>query len=268
MPHSGSSGGSYVAAKSFHGQNPFVSKRELQRELIVLDSLRHPNVSKLVGLAVCANREYLLMELHDGSLFELIHYPDHLESSGPISDGQITEIALGLAKALDYLHGQSIVHVDVKSANVLVDMPASRSGSIVPTLCDFGHVHTLSKTGGTRMIRRYGTPNWAAPEALRCETMTTAVDIWSFGVVLWEMQSSEVPHANFSRGQLIAAVGWAGLRPDLSCLRNERLSRVTMACLEGSALKRPTAKALKKDLRAMKSIATKQTWEMLSGFFS
>jgi serine/threonine protein kinase len=255
---------SYVAAKNIQGS---FAKRELHREMVMFAALRHPNVLNLIGLGTCSrDREYILTELHEGSLFELIHIPERLGAPQQLSNRNIIELARGIIAALIYLHSLHVAHVDVKSANVLLDMTSS-SNLAEPKICDFGHAQLMPRNGASRKIRRYGTPNYAAPECLRCESITTAVDIWSFGVVLYEMQTKEVPHHNLSQGQIVTAVGWAGLRPDCSALSFEGLAEVTSKCLQGCPSVRPDAMKLQKEIRAIKSTARRQTWEMLSGFF-
>lgn len=258
--------GSYVAAKSIQG-SAVTAKRELQREMVVFAGFRHPNVLKLIGLSTCKwQREYILTELHEGSLFEVIHDPDRLGAPQRLSNCRIVELGRGIAGALMYMHSLYIAHVDVKSANVLLDLPSSNAPA-VPKICDFGHAQMMPRSGASRMIRRYGTPNYAAPECLRCESITTAVDIWSFGMLLYEMQSRQVPNYGLSQGQIATAVGWAGVIPDLDALSFEELARLAKTCLQGCPSMRPNAKKLQKDLKALETTARRQTWKMLSEFF-
>merc|ERR1712211_185318 len=88
----------------------------------------------------------------------------------------------------------------------------------VPRICDFGHAAVRPFPVTHHLL---GTPHWAAPEVLRGEALGPKADVFSFGVLLWEMLAKKHPHADLSFGQVIAAVGWAGLVPDLSQLPGE-----------------------------------------------
>lgn len=106
-------------------------------------------------------------------------------------------IALDVASALDYLHTQSpvIIHGDLKTPNILIDNTKSRR---IGVLADFGSAEVTAEEGGVVLKRAQATLSrlWSAPELKRLEPFTPAVDIYSFGVVLWELFTGQKPWGN------------------------------------------------------------------------
>ncbi|CAK4351831.1 unnamed protein product [Aphanomyces euteiches] len=150
-----------------------------------------------------------------------------------------TDIIHGLA----YLHSQKIIHRDVKSRNVLLD-------STKPSkLSDFGvsrEVH--SKT----MTQEVGTYRWAAPEILNGGRFTVAADIFSFGMVLSEMDTHEIPYHNVRdeagdallEVAIVVKVVVGELRPKLTPTCPPEIREIINDCLQLDPLKRPTAAEL------------------------
>ncbi|KAH0475307.1 MAG: uncharacterized protein KVP18_004408 [Porospora cf. gigantea A] len=113
------------------------------------------------------------------------------------------------------MHSQGVVHCDVKSPNVLVES----SGQV--KLCDFGLAidfnDDMEEFRACRAIPAgsVGTHPWMAPELLRGESVTKAADVYSFGVLLWEMITRQIPFDGWPLGHVIASVGYGGMRPRL-----------------------------------------------------
>jgi serine/threonine protein kinase len=152
-----------------------------RREGETLRQLRHLNIVGFVDAFQHDDHYVIIMEyVSGGSLFEAL-------KSGPMSIERAVQISLDLCDALIRSHKIKIIHRDIKPENVLIDEDGT------PKLADFG-VARLSE--GTRMTRsgmQVGTPYYMAPEAWDGKVLDAQADIWSLGVMLFEMLSGQLP---------------------------------------------------------------------------
>jgi serine/threonine protein kinase len=157
------------------------SLERFRREAEALRQLDHPNIVKFVDAFEYEGQYVIVMEqMPGGSLHERI-------GKGPLPVEEARQIALDLCDALIRAHRLRIIHRDIKPDNVLI----AEDGT--PKLADFG-VARLSE--GTRMTRsgtQVGTPYYMSPEAWEGKTLDAQADIWSLGVILFEMLSGQVP---------------------------------------------------------------------------
>eukprot|EP01116_Phalansterium_solitarium_P008208 TRINITY_DN2170_c0_g1_i1.p1 TRINITY_DN2170_c0_g1~~TRINITY_DN2170_c0_g1_i1.p1 ORF type:complete len:192 (+),score=42.35 TRINITY_DN2170_c0_g1_i1:257-832(+) len=140
-----------------------------------------------------------------GSLFGILH-----RRSFDLSWSLIIRIAMDVARGMNYLHKCTpiIIHRDLKSHNLLVDE------TFKVKVCDFGLARLLGQQTDKEMTS-CGTPSWTAPEVLRNEHYTESADIYSYGVVLWELVTRSEPHQGMPPFQVVFAVGTQGLRPTI-----------------------------------------------------
>lgn len=171
-------------------------REEFENEVKMLRRLRHPNV--IILMAVCRQPPALsiLTELvAGGSLFEVLHGPPAQGKSTPktvsCEPSQLLPVLQQSGGALAYLHAMLVVHRDVKSQNVLLT-PGRRP---IAKLCDFGLARVRSELC-TGSMQWAGTACYMAPELFAKRKYTEAVDVFAFGVMLWETVSAEIPHAN------------------------------------------------------------------------
>ena len=152
-----------------------------KREGEALSKLKHPNIVEFLDAFQHDEHYVIVMEyVSGGSLHELIR-------KGPLPIDRANRIALELCDALIRSHHLNIIHRDLKPENVLL----AEDGT--PKLADFG-VARLSE--GTRMTKsgtQVGTPYYMAPEAWEGKTLEAQADIWSLGVILFEMLVGQVP---------------------------------------------------------------------------
>jgi len=204
-----------------------------------------------------------------GSLFDLVHRPHKIKQPDSLTTLGAVKLAQGISCGIAYLHAKSLVHADLKSPNILISQsPTGNDAGYVPRICDFGHAAVRAVPSPHSRIC---TPQWAAPEVLRYESLGPAADIFSFGVIFWEMLACRVPHSDLSFGQVQASVGWGELTPDISELppHPEPLSRLLASCLRFAPVDRPTAKQLNKQLMRLphdvQRDAEKQLWTFFWG---
>lgn len=178
--------------------------REFAREANLMKTLRHPNVLQFLGASldppdICIVTEYM----PKGSLNRILHDPT-IELTWEMK----RKIAIDAAKGMAYLHYRipSIIHRDLKSHNLLVDDVWKVK------VCDFGLSRIITE-GQQNQMTACGTPCWTAPEVLNNLGYTTKADVYSFGIVLWEMATRAEPFAGMPSFQVLFAIANKGVRP-------------------------------------------------------
>lgn len=163
-------------------------KKRFEKEARAVSALNHPNIITIYEIEEAENTSFMATEFVDG------HTLRHLIAEKPLSWREAVSIALQIAGALESAHSVGIIHRDIKPANIMV-----RGDGIVKVL-DFGLAKLTAPDSGdfdTRELtapnRVMGTINYMSPEQALGERIDTRTDIFSFGVVLYEMLTGEVP---------------------------------------------------------------------------
>ncbi|XP_022640398.1 serine/threonine-protein kinase TIO isoform X2 [Vigna radiata var. radiata] len=152
----------------------------LRQEIEILRKLKHENIIQMLDSFESPQEFCVVTEFAQGELFEI------LEDDKCLPEGQVQAIAKQLVKALHYLHSNRIIHRDMKPQNILIG-----AGSVVK-LCDFGFARAMStNTVVLRSIK--GTPLYMAPELVREQPYNHTVDLWSLGVILYELFVGQPP---------------------------------------------------------------------------
>ncbi len=214
---------------------PSARLRGLVKEVRVWRRCRHVNVLDLYSLALAQNAIWIVQELAERSLADVIAWKD---SGVDLSESRMSRIMGDLVEALQFLHGKGVLHRDVRSDNVLI------SSTGVCKLSDFTHAGELS-AGVTSRRSVVGTPYWMAPEVIKADSYDARCDVWSLGVVLWEMIEGDPPRVDFPplrANTLTATLGLPALK-DASSLSHELKSFLHWAT-EMDAEKRPSAETL------------------------
>ena len=222
-----------------------IAWQRFQREAEVLTSLDHPNIVRLRDTFRDTDFEYIVMEyIYGGSLF------DRLKREGRLPLGEAVSIAAQLAGALDHAHARGIVHRDVKPSNVML------AADCVPRLADFGVARLVTVSGVTRPRTRIGTAPYLSPEACLGEPIDARGDIWSLGIVLYEMLAGAVPFTGRTDVRIARAILDHPL-PDLRATRPDAPDALT-ALLDVMLAKNPadriaSARIAEDHLRALAS---------------
>ncbi len=175
----------YVALKvlhpAFHEDQTFTAR--FQREARVVAKLEHPNIVPIYDYSEHESRPYLVMKYIEGDTLKA------RLSQGPLSSKEIEDVVNSVGSALAYAHKQGILHRDIKPSNVLI----ATDGVIY--LADFG-LARIAQAGESTMSSDsiMGTPQYISPEqAMGKKDLDAGTDLYSFGVMLYEMVVGQVP---------------------------------------------------------------------------
>ncbi|KAI0567656.1 Serine/threonine-protein kinase [Gracilaria domingensis] len=159
------------------------SQTLIQRELAILKLVNHTNIVRLYDLFDTPEKLYFVLEyMPGGALYEVLQ-----SKSINFSEHRASLIVKDILHGLAYLHSKGIVHRDVKPENILT---SAKEWPFVSKLSDFG----LSNFLGTGALEsKVGTPYFCAREVVTNETYGTKADLWSLGVVTYEMLSGRKP---------------------------------------------------------------------------
>lgn len=187
----GSFGKVYKGRRKYTGQTvamKFIMKHgksdkdihNLRQEIEILRKLKHENIIEMLDSFESPQEFCVVTEFAQGELFEV------LEDDKSLPEEQVQAIAKQLVRALHYLHSNRIIHRDMKPQNILIG-----AGSVVK-LCDFGFARAMStNTVVLRSIK--GTPLYMAPELVREQPYNHSADLWSLGVILYELFVGQPP---------------------------------------------------------------------------
>lgn len=190
-----------VAVKVLHAyieENPDLMAR-FQREAKVVAGLRHPNIVQVYDFDALDGHPYIVMEYLKGP--PLAQYLRNLHDRNErIPTHQVARLLKTLTAALDYAHEQGIVHRDIKPGNILLhgkadEIPLDQplTSDVEAVLTDFGLVRLTNSASQTNSGMISGTPSYMSPEQARGDPTDHRTDIYSLGIVLYEMLAGRVP---------------------------------------------------------------------------
>lgn len=221
----------------------------LEQEAALLSSLRHPCVCQLFGICLAPNGIAVVMELLDCSLHQLLAAP-----SKHISASLAYRIAHETAQGIAYLHRNTVLHRDIKPGNVVLDQLQHAK------VCDFGlsRAFTVSIEPGI-MVEGFdmpgssccvGTLRYMAPEVVQETEQQVTIrynepcDVYSFGMLLWELAHREPPFAGSAGIEVALQIVPAGLRPQLQLPKDlAALGPLITSCWHVDPAQRPTMSA-------------------------
>eukprot|EP00736_Rhodelphis_marinus_P013915 Rmarinus@m.7316 len=180
--------------------------RSFREEVALMASFRHPNIVLFMGACSTPPDLMLITELMPNGSVDSYLY----DTRKSLSFSLVLRWATDAARGLTYLHSHSppVMHRDMKSANMLL------SADLTVKLSDFGLSRT--KTSAQTMTSMLGTPVWMPPEVIMAQDYDEKCDVYSFGIVLWEMLARKIPFSSLRRHEILVGVASEGLRPPLN----------------------------------------------------
>jgi len=261
---------------------------EFIAEINIISGMRHPNICLFMGACLTPPNRAIVTELcENGSLWDALRSPlgssycvadGHSRSAWPLElyelapppplyhNGQVSfsvpseppmppagawpwalvkRVSAGAARGMCYLHSGKppVLHRDLKSANILLDE------SYTAKLADFG----LSRLKAVRsgMTGNCGTVQWMAPEVLMNEDYAEPADVFSYGIILWEMLTKECPYEGMTPIQCALSVLNENKRPEIPGWCPQRFCALIKDCVEKDPKARPTFPQILAALDAM-----------------
>ncbi len=163
-----------------------------RQEILLSRNLGHPNILRLYHLGISEGRAYLTMQWVDGQTLAA-----EIAARAPLPTEKTAFIGVRLASALEAAHSHNVLHRDIKPQNVMME----RSGE--PLVTDFGLARLLEGPGVTTAGVFLGTPNYVSPEQASLKPLDERSDLYSLGVVLFEMATGRCPFRGESAGEVL-----------------------------------------------------------------
>lgn len=162
-------------------------RRRFQREALSTTSLAHPNIVNIFDVGEDGAMPYLVMEYVPGRTLK-----EYIIEHSPVAPERAVKIMKQLASALAHAHHNQIVHRDIKPQNILMD----EEGNV--KISDFGIAMALSATSYTQTNSVLGTVHYLSPEQARGGNATKKSDIYSLGIVMYELLTGRLPFSGES----------------------------------------------------------------------
>lgn len=226
----GSYCGQDVAIKILRDANEDSTQlEEFLQEVSIMRKVRHKNIVQFIGACtrkpnLCIVFEYMA----GGTVFDYIH-----RQKDKLKIPTLLKMATDVARGMDYLHKRNIIHRDLKACNLLMDE------NEVVKIADFGVARVAVSTEGI-MTAETGTYRWMAPEVIEHKPYGLKADVFSFGIVLWELLTGKIPYAGMTPLQAAVGVVQKGLRPPIPQGTPSGLAEIMEACWEANPDARPS----------------------------
>ncbi|KAL2254915.1 UNVERIFIED_CONTAM: Serine/threonine-protein kinase STY46 [Sesamum indicum] len=202
-------------------------QKEFAQEVYIMRKVRHKNVVQFIGACtrppnLCIVTEYM----SGGSVYDYLH-----KQKGTFKLPALLKVGIDVSKGMNYLHQNNIIHRDLKAANLLMDE------NEVVKVADFGVARVKAQTGV--MTAETGTYRWMAPEVIEHKPYDHKADVFSFGVVLWELLTGKIPYEYLTPLQAAVGVVQKGLRPTIPKHTHPKLAELLERCWQQDPALRP-----------------------------
>ncbi|XP_030461430.1 serine/threonine-protein kinase STY46-like isoform X1 [Syzygium oleosum] len=200
---------------------------EFAQEVFIMRKVRHKNVVQFIGACTKPPNLYIVTEfMSGGSVYDYLH-----KQKGVFKLPVLLKVAIDVAKGMHYLHQNNIIHRDLKAANLLMDE------NEVFKVADFGVARVKAQSGV--MTAETGTYRWMAPEVIEHKPYDHKADVFSFGIVLWELLTAKLPYEYLTPLQAAVGVVQKGLRPTIPKHTHPKLGELLQRCWQADAKMRP-----------------------------
>ncbi|XP_031285907.1 serine/threonine-protein kinase STY46-like isoform X4 [Pistacia vera] len=202
-------------------------QKEFAQEVYIMRKVRHKNVVQFIGActkppSLCIVTEFM----SGGSVYDYLH-----KQKGVFKLPSLIKVAIDVSKGMNYLHQNNIIHRDLKAANLLMDE------NEVVKVADFGVARVKAQSGV--MTAETGTYRWMAPEVIEHKPYDHKADVFSFGIVLWELLTGKLPYEYLTPLQAAVGVVQKGLRPTIPKNAHPKLAELLEKCWQQDPALRP-----------------------------
>jgi serine/threonine protein kinase len=208
-------------------------KRDFDRGADLMWRSQSDRVVRLYGVCTDPGHSAMVLELMNGSLYDLLH------SETIIPEKQLWQTAIDIAQGLSDLHNNHILHRDLKSHNIFLDARGRAK------IADFG-LTKFRLASSTQTHHTGGTMRWCAPELLDLSPpqANTAMDMYSYGVILWELIARKIPFEAQPNDEIVMAAISRGERESIPAECPDVLQGIIEACWQQESTNRPEAKTV------------------------
>ncbi|KQJ92958.1 serine/threonine-protein kinase STY46 [Brachypodium distachyon] len=200
--------------------------RDFAQEVYIMRKVRHKNVVQFIGACTRQPNLYIITDfMSGGSVYDCLH------KNSAFKLPEILRVATDISKGMNYLHQNNIIHRDLKTANLLMDE------NKVVKVADFGVSRVKDQSGV--MTAETGTYRWMAPEVIEHRPYDHKADVYSFGIVLWELLTGKIPYGQLTPMQAAVGVVQKGIRPIIPKDTHPKLADLVQKCWHGDSAERP-----------------------------
>ncbi|CAM8974300.1 unnamed protein product [Rhodiola kirilowii] len=202
-------------------------QKEFAQEVYIMRKVRHRNVVQFIGACTKPPTLCIVTEfMSGGSVYDYLH-----KQRGVFKLPTLLKVAIDISKGMNYLHQNNIIHRDLKAPNLLMDE------NEVVKVADFGVARVKTQSGV--MTAETGTYRWMAPEVIEHKPYDHKADIFSFGIVLWELLTGKLPYEFLTPLQAAVGVVQKGLRPSIPKNTHPKLTELLERCWQQEPEQRP-----------------------------
>ncbi|OMJ95254.1 hypothetical protein SteCoe_1469 [Stentor coeruleus] len=219
--------GTTVAIKKMKPEASADRYNDFIQECQTMLTIRHPNIILFMGACTIQPNICLILEYcGNGSLWDILR-----NHSTPLPWYLRCKISLDIAKGVNYLHNfpVPVLHLDLKSLNILLD------DSMNAKIADFGWTRSKAEL----MTNKIGTYQWMAPEVIQGEEYTEKADVYSFGIILWEIATRKPPFRDLTGIQVSQEVVKNDLRPPVPKRCPDPFIKLMQKCWDRNPEARP-----------------------------